>query len=187
MTKNNYKGMNAGFTLIELLVVISIIGMMSSVVISSVNAARDKAEDAYTAGTISEYTKAMMMYYNDNGHYPIPSSANNFCLSTSSCVVSTKSLFSVTNTDPTVISGLSTYLPTMAKIYKSPLSMSLVHSGVARTDTWTDAVYRCNITADPQCSTATIQWVILPGEQCQGGAIQTPISTYGYNCTVVYN
>jgi prepilin-type N-terminal cleavage/methylation domain-containing protein len=41
----NYKN-NKGFTLIELLVVISIIGMMSSVILASVNTARDKAKKA---------------------------------------------------------------------------------------------------------------------------------------------
>lgn len=59
-----------GFTLIELLVVIAIIGILSSVVLASLNTARAKARDAKRLADIGQIEVALEMYYNDNGNYP---------------------------------------------------------------------------------------------------------------------
>ena len=53
----------AGFTLIELLVVISIIGLLSSVVLASLNAARVKARDAQRAQNMHSIVTALQLYY----------------------------------------------------------------------------------------------------------------------------
>jgi prepilin-type N-terminal cleavage/methylation domain-containing protein len=72
-----------GFTLIELLVVIAIIGVLSSVVLTSLNAARAKARDAQRISSMLEIRKALLLYYSDNGAYPIEarwaSSNSNAC------------------------------------------------------------------------------------------------------------
>ena len=59
-----------GFTLIELLVVIAIIGLLSSVVLASLNSARAKARDAKRMEDLHQIQIALNMYYSDNGHYP---------------------------------------------------------------------------------------------------------------------
>jgi type II secretion system protein G len=59
-----------GFTLIELLVVIAIIGLLSSVVLASLNTARAKARDALRMESVRELQKAVEMYYSTTGHYP---------------------------------------------------------------------------------------------------------------------
>lgn len=64
---------NAAFTLIELLVVISIIGLLSSVVLASVNSARDKAKDARAMADVKQISNAIELYYDQNGSYPAPS------------------------------------------------------------------------------------------------------------------
>lgn len=60
-----------GFTLIELLVVISIISLLSSVVLSSLNSARIKARDVRRMQDLGQIRRALELYYDDNGRYPV--------------------------------------------------------------------------------------------------------------------
>jgi type II secretion system protein G len=66
-----YKNKKRGFTLIELLVVISIIGMLSSIVLSSLNDARAKARDARRMSDIKQIQNALELYRVDHGSYPV--------------------------------------------------------------------------------------------------------------------
>lgn len=61
---------SAGFTLIELLVVISIIGLLASVVLASLNTARAKARDARRLADIKQIQNALAFYYEDHASYP---------------------------------------------------------------------------------------------------------------------
>ena len=51
-----------GFTLLELLVAITIIGLLSAVIISSLNSSRAKARDSSRAAQIDEFLKAFELY-----------------------------------------------------------------------------------------------------------------------------
>ncbi len=57
-----------GFTLIELLVVIAIIGILSSVVLASLNSARGKGNDAKVKGQLSSLRGAIEIYANGNNN-----------------------------------------------------------------------------------------------------------------------
>lgn len=66
---------NKGFTLIELLVVIAIIGILSSVVLASLNTARGKGQNASVKANLTGMRAAAELFY-DNG-----STYTGFCAS----------------------------------------------------------------------------------------------------------
>jgi len=76
-----------GFTLIELLVVIAIIGILSSVVLTSLTSARAKGRDARRISDISQLRLALELYYDSQQSYPLESQAFPTDLSTSVLVV----------------------------------------------------------------------------------------------------
>ena len=58
-----------GFTLIELLVVIAIIGILSAVVLASLNTARSKGNDAAIKSNLSTIQTQAELYYDSTGGY----------------------------------------------------------------------------------------------------------------------
>lgn len=69
------KSTRKGFTLIELLVVIAIIGILSSVVIASMNSARQKSRDARRISDVGQIKTALELFYDSNQAYPTTTAA----------------------------------------------------------------------------------------------------------------
>lgn len=63
-----------GFTLIELLVVIAIIGILASVVLASLNSAREKSRDARRISDVKQLQLALELYFDGSSTYPATAS-----------------------------------------------------------------------------------------------------------------
>jgi len=61
-----------GFTLIELLVVIAVIGILSSIVLASLNTARAKGADTSIKANLSTLRSMTVIYYDTNSSYGTP-------------------------------------------------------------------------------------------------------------------
>ncbi len=72
LTANNQQSTinNLAFTLIELLVVISIIGILTTLVLANLNAARERGRDAQRKSDLHTIQTALRLYFNDVGSYP---------------------------------------------------------------------------------------------------------------------
>ena len=76
--------LNKGFTLIELLVVVAIIGLLSSVVLASLNTARAKARDVRRVSDMKALQTALELYANDHGGDYFSTGGSSVCLGVSS-------------------------------------------------------------------------------------------------------
>ena len=66
------------FTLVELLVVIAIIGLMSTIAVVSLNSSRVSARNTTRKVNLVQISKALEVYYSDNGGYPSTGGAGNW-------------------------------------------------------------------------------------------------------------
>lgn len=61
---------NSGFTIVELLIVIVIIGILAAITIVAYNGIQQRSRDSKRLSDVAAITKALELYYIDNGEYP---------------------------------------------------------------------------------------------------------------------
>jgi len=74
-----YTNRSRGFTLIELLVVIAIIGILSAVVLASLNTARQKGSDAAIQANLNSIRTQAELEYSNYNQYAAAAIASNVC------------------------------------------------------------------------------------------------------------
>lgn len=131
-----------GFTLIELLVVIAIIGILSSVILTSLNAARAKARDSKRKIELRQIATALELYYDSYGIYP-PYRPSNSCgggrpdWATSIC------------TEPNWLSTDANFLQFISSVPRDPLNQwGGGVPGGDETPWWTGLTYTYGVSAD---------------------------------------
>ena len=170
-----------GFTLIELLVVISIIGLLSSIVLGSVNSARAKTENTQRNQIAAEYVKALALVYDSNNEtYPDTGSiVNIYCLGdyptlgvytdTNVCGYSGNSESAIVN------NAVAVYLKALPVMKPVTNIFTAVYKG---------PTYRC---ASTPCKSAVVSWSLQGvGQQCIKGAASS--NSLGLTvCTLTLN
>jgi prepilin-type N-terminal cleavage/methylation domain-containing protein len=77
--RKDKKVKSKGFTLVELLVVISIISFLSSIVLASLNTAREKARISAVNSELMELAKGLEVYKLNHGSYPPKTCSESVC------------------------------------------------------------------------------------------------------------
>ncbi|MEK7129353.1 MAG: type II secretion system protein [Patescibacteria group bacterium] len=141
---------NTGFTLIELLVVIAIIGILSSIVLASLNSARAKGTDAAIKSTLAQIRTQASLYYDNNSQsFGTAGTACNTAGSVLADPTITSQINSLTGSagvTPTCATGPLT--PANAWVVSSPLKTAgnwcVDSTGVATSTTADTVNIKCN-------------------------------------------
>lgn len=160
-----------GFTLIELLVVIAIVGVISSVVMQSLNSARTKSRDTSRLATIDQIQKAFELSATLTGKNQLPTTTGYVCLGL------------ITDTTPTCGGAVNQTL------VNTPLEAAIANKVIPRDPMFTNGIgtaylYNSNTTPSGLTPGAYLSWVIEGSTTCGRGnkaSPDTPV-TNGTQC-----
>ena len=142
-----YQNRSRGFTLIELLVVIAIIGILSAVVLASLNTARSKGNDAGVKANLHTVSTQAALYQDANngyGTFDNGSGAPDDCPAPSD---TGSAIFYDTTVENAVASALVDSAGGVAKCYAADTAYAVA---VSRPDT-TNSTYWCTDSTGASC------------------------------------
>ena len=173
------KQTSRGFTLVEMMVAISIISLLSSVVLSTVNDARKKADNITRNKVVEEYRKAFLLGYDKYGGYPYPGVLSaNYCLGNPPLGKCDQASFYTINA--TVNGVVGEFLP----------SLPVQRSFSVGATTYYGPMYSCtqlNSSTDNRgsCTQSIISWNLLgdnsgvfPTKGCEPGIVAGMIASF---------
>ena len=152
-------GARTGFTLIELMVVISIISLLSSVVLSSLNYARQKGAQAAFIEEMFQYRNARALYKSTYGYFPGQNSMGWVCLGANTECGSTAN---ITLPNASFNALLTPYINPVV------LDPNPVYFGGYN---FTGVMYDCSIEVAGKCTQAVIVWKMPGLVTCPIGAL----------------
>jgi prepilin-type N-terminal cleavage/methylation domain-containing protein len=158
-----------GFTLLELLVVIAIIGILSTVVISSVAYARTKARNTYISSSVLEYVTAFSMYFSTNGTYPSPSDYTDpiKCLGhrTGPCGIVTYTSGTISGT-PTGVTDTQLDAELETAYSAAPGFQNVLVTAVGVDETFFQGpTYECNLEVLGRCMSVNFIWYLTGNDE----------------------
>ena len=162
-----------GFTLIELLVVIAIIGVLASIVLASLNSARQKSRDARRIADIKQIQLALELYYDAQSPpaYPVASATCDAATTRGLQVLATGGYIPQIPRDPSLAAGVNCYF------YATPAAPAATyHLGATLEQTSNPA-----LNSDKDCTstgTVTCPNTTSPATFAAGGFDGTVATTY---------
>lgn len=124
-----------GFTLVEILIVMGIVGLIASVIMTSVALARAKGRDAKRKSDLTQMHKALEIYYNTNNSYP------HTCVPGPTCAIASARWYGLAANGTAGfkdLSGATGYIPNLAPTFISNLPVD--PSG--NTTNWSGYIYK---------------------------------------------
>lgn len=168
-----------GFTLIELLVVISIIGMLSSIILTNLQSTRVKASNQSVNTVVGQYLRSVNSYFNDFGYYPQlpPDSSNPSLVSNISYYIGTYPAGTVTP-EPSLNSALAPYYPGLPSL---PLMTYKNNCFLGTISVYGPKYYCTRVSTNGPCVVPTeynVSWTLNgSSESCPFGAVRSNLCT----------
>jgi prepilin-type N-terminal cleavage/methylation domain-containing protein len=164
-----------GFTIIELLVVVGIMSLISSIMLVSIQSARDKADNSYTIQTIRQYLTALTLIKDKTGNFPMVTPLSGWtCLGRPPN--GTYCMYNDIFPDPLITNAFGEFLPSLP----SPNPKGIINQSIPPSyggPTISGSLYTC---ATLGCI-ARIQYLLKGANQnCGFGAAAVPYGTGTY-------